>query len=340
MVLTTTLTPESNTTVTGAGAESSKISEVASNTASGSVPDLSIILVCWNNKSYLKPCLDSLYNSAPRSTFDVVVVDNGSTDGSQAMLREEYPDVIIIENGHNVGLGKASNQGIEATQGRHILLLNNDTVVNGESFDAMVDFLDAHPDAGGVGGKLLNPDGTPQSYYNHFSTLKEEFLIATRLGELLWKEYPAIVDDDQVRSVDWMGSACLMVRRAALDQVGLLDDSYFIYGDEADLQYRLKKAGWNIYYLPYASTIHYGGRSMDRWRRRKMVYRGKILFYQKNYDPARTLMLRAMLGGLSLGKLGYWGVASLLPSQRELAQKELRSNVEVVQLCFNPNNLA
>jgi GT2 family glycosyltransferase len=300
------------------------------------VPDLSIVLVCWNNKSYLEPCLRSLIDGDMQSRFDVVVVDNGSTDGSQAMLREHFPQVRLIENGRNVGLGKASNQGIEATQGRHVLLLNNDTLVNGPSLDAMVRFLDAHPDAAAVGGRLLNPDGTPQSYYNHFSTLREEFLIATRLGELLWKEYPAIVNDDQVRSVGWMGSACLMLRRAALDEVGLLDDAYFIYGDEADLQYRLKQAGWQIYYIPQAHTIHYGGRSMDRWRRRKMVYRGKILFYQKNYDAVRTFLLRAMLGGLSVSKLVYWAVVGLLPPQRERAQKELRSNVEVVRLCYHP----
>ena len=317
-----------------------KHSELSTKTLSAptgpSVPDLSIVLVCWNNKAYLEPCLHSLYDNSPLCSFDVIVVDNGSTDGSQAMLREKFPDVQILENGRNVGLGRASNQGIEATQGRYILLLNNDTLVNGASLDAMVNFLDTHSEAAAVGGRLLNPDGSPQSYYNHFSTLREEFLIATRIGEMLWDAYPAVVDDDQVRSVGWIGSACLAVRRTALDQVGLLDDEYFIYGDEADLQYRLKRAGWDIYYIPTAHTIHYGGRSMDRWRRRQMVYRGKILFYQKNYDATRTLALRAMLGGLSLFKLAYWGVVALLPPQRERAQKELQSNLEVVQLCYHP----
>ena len=304
--------------------------------ANPTIPDLSVVLVCWNNKAYLEPCLQSLYDGHPQCSFDVIVVDNGSSDGSQAMLRAKFPQVQLIENGRNVGLGKASNQGIEATQGRYVLLLNNDTLVNGPSLDAMVNFLDTHPDVGVVGGRLLNPDGTPQSYYNHFSTLREEFLIATRIGELFRKGYPAVIDDDQVRAVGWMGSACLTLRRAALDDVGLLDDEYFIYGDEADLQYRLKRAGWEIYYIPHAYTIHYGGRSMDRWRRRQMVYRGKILFYQKNYDVLRTLLLRAMLGGLSLFKLAYWGMVALLPPQRERAQKELQSNVEVVRLCYRP----
>ncbi|HRQ40422.1 MAG TPA: glycosyltransferase family 2 protein [Chloroflexota bacterium] len=298
-------------------------------------PDMSIVLVCWNNKAYLEPCLNSIYDGGLRSSYDIVVVDNGSTDGSQEMLREKFPEVIIIQNDHNVGLGKASNQGIEATNGRHILLLNNDTVVNAPSLDAMVDYLDQHPDVGAVGGQLLNADGTVQSCYNDFPSLIEEFFIATQIGEKLWPGYPANVTDKETKSVDWMGSACLMVRRQALDTVGLLDEEYFIYGDEADLQYRLKKAGWKNYYLPQATTIHYGGRSMNRWSRRKMVYRGHMLFFQKNYGPLRTWALRILLGSLSLVKLLVWSVAFLLPAKREQAEKELKSNIDVVKLCWS-----
>ena len=297
--------------------------------------DFSVILVCWNNKEYLKPCLESLYKGIFRYRFDVVVVDNGSSDGSQEMLREEFPEVKIIQNDHNVGLGKASNQGIEATTGRYVLLLNNDTLVNGPSLDIMVEFLETHAEVGAVGGKLLNPDGSVQSCYNHFPSLHEEFLITTRLGELLWEGYPGKIDGSEVMSVSWMGSACLMLRRAALDKVGLLDEEYFIYGDEADIQYRLKKAGWEMFFIPEATTIHFGGRSMDRWKRRKMVYRGHLLFFKKNYGNTRTLALRVMLSGLSLGKMGVWGVAYILPGRREQARKEIRSNKDVLHLCWN-----
>jgi len=300
-------------------------------------PDMSIVLVCWNNKKYLEPCLDSLYNGGLRRSFDVVVVDNGSTDGSQEMLRARFPQVKLIQNSHNVGLGKASNQGIVATRGRYVLLLNNDTIVNGPSLDVLVDFLDSHPKAGGAGGRLLNGDGTVQSCYNYFSTLTEEFLIATRLGEMFVSAgYPATVVGSEVRQVDWLSSACLLLRRSALDQVGLLDENYFIYGDETDLQYRLKQAGWEIWYLPQSEITHFGGRSMDRWRRRKMVYRGKILFYQKNYNAAQTTALRVLLGSLSLSKILVWAPAALFPQWRERAQKELQSNVEVVRLCYHP----
>jgi len=297
-------------------------------------PVLSIVLVCWNNKEYLDQCLKSLYDTGMRNSFDIVVVDNGSTDGSQQMLAEKYPQVKIIQNDSNLGLGKASNQGIEATQGRYVLLLNNDTIVNGAAFDAMVDFLEQNPRVGAVGGKVLNPDGSVQSCYNYFSTLWEEFLIATRLGEMFQPGYPAVMQADAITSVDWITSACLMVRRATLDEVGLLDENYFIYGDEADLQYRIKNAGWEIYYLPDATIIHYGGRSMTRWPRRKLVYRGKVLFYKKHYGALMTFLLRTMLAVVSFVKMLVWGIAYLLPGKREIAGKEIRSNLDVIGLCM------
>lgn len=296
--------------------------------------DMSVVLVCWNNKDYLEPCLQSLYEANLGFEFDVIVVDNGSTDGSQAMLAEKYPKVGIVQNTGNVGLSKASNQGIEATHGKYILLLNNDTIVNGSALDSMFQFLEKHPHIGAVGGKLLNPDGSFQSGYANFSSLTEEFLVATGLGDFLREGYPLNLDSDQSVEAGWMSSACLMLRRSALDQIGLLDEEYFIYGDEVDLQYRLHKAGWKVYYLPDATTIHYGGRSMNRWRRRKMVYRGKLLFYQKNYSLIKTFILRVMLLLISIVKWGGWIGAAIFPRFRERAKLELHSNREVVQLCL------
>lgn len=296
--------------------------------------EVSIILVCWNNKSYLEPCLKSLYEADLQFRFEIIVVDNGSTDGSQAMLEEKFPGVRIIQNDSNVGLSKASNQGIEASESKYILLLNNDTIVNGSSLNSMVAFLDSHPDAGAAGGRLLNPDGSFQAGYAVFSTLWEEILIATRLGEYNKKGYPSHFDTNQITAVGWLSSACLLLRSTALDQVGLLDEEYFIYGDEADLQYRLNRSGWKVYYLPEATTIHYGGRSMDRWRRRKMVYRGKMLFYKKNYGFLRSLTLRFILGVISILKLVVWEFISILPNRRVGAEKEIQSNQEVIKLCL------
>ena len=299
------------------------------------VVNMSIVLVCWNNKAYLDPCLKSLYEGGLKSSFDVVVVDNGSTDGSQQMLAEKYPQVKVIQNAGNVGLGKASNQGIEATNGRHVLLLNNDTLVNAPALDVLVEYLDAHPKAGATAGRLLNPDGSFQSGFAPFSTLLEEFLIVTHIGELLWAGYPSHGDAQEIKETGWMSSACLLVRRTALDQIGLLDEGYFIYGDEADLQYRLNKAGWKVVFLPNSSIVHFGGRSMDRWKRRKMVYRGKMMFYKKNYGFVSAFFLRVLFFFMSLVKLLVWVVGFVIPSKNDQAKKELRSNIDVMALCLN-----
>lgn len=295
--------------------------------------DVSVVIVTRSNRKYLEPCLASLIGPPFRHTYDVVIVDNGSTDGTQDWVKATYPAVALVDNGANVGLSRACNQGIAASTGRYVLLLNDDTLVTAEALDGMVDFLDRTPEAGAVGGRLMNDDGTVQACYNSFSTLREEALIATRLGEALWPGYPSVMDATEVARVDWICSACIMLRRAALDQVGLLDEEYFIYGDEVDLQYRLQKAGWGVYFLPGADTLHYGGRSLDRWRRRRMVYRGKMLFYRKHYGPLRTVALRLLFASLSVAKLAWWGMQSVLPWRRERAAREITSNLEVVRLC-------
>jgi GT2 family glycosyltransferase len=297
------------------------------------LPECAVVLVCWNNKSYLEPCLRSLYESGMRHAFEVVVVDNGSTDGSQEMLAREFPRVLLVQNDRNVGLGRASNQGIEATRAPYVLLLNNDTLVDGNSLDRLIDWMAATPDAAAAGGTLLNGDGSFQAADSRFPTIAQEFLIATRLGELAWTGYPSARPGDTVRKVDWLSSACLLLRRAALGEVGLLDEQYFIYGDETDLQYRLIARGWNVYHLPEVTTIHFGGRSMDRWRRRRMVYRGKLLFFKKHYSRLRLHALRAMLGGLTVAKVGVWALAWPLPGLTERARRELKSNADVLRLC-------
>lgn len=314
------------------------IATISENNSSPRImPNLSIVLVCWNNKDYLEPCLQSLYSAEVNYSFDTVVVDNGSTDGSKEMLRKQFPEIKIIQNDHNVGLARACNQGIEATRGSFILLLNNDTLVNGPSLESMIAFMEMTPDAGAVGGKLLNLDGSFQGGYANFTSLMEEFLVTSRIGERLWEGYPTHFGQaaDEPIQVGWISSACLLLRRAALDEVGLLDEEFFIYGDEVDLQYRLQRNGWNIYYLPDATTLHYGGRSMNRWRRRQMVYRGKMLFYQKNYGPFRTSLLRIMFAFTSVLKIFSWIVPYLLPGQRERARQEINSNLEIFNMCFH-----
>jgi GT2 family glycosyltransferase len=292
-----------------------------------------VVVVSRDNGESLKRCLGSLDEARTHNLLEVVVVDNGSTDGSLQMLQSLFPDVRVVRNERDIGLGPASNQGIEATQSPYILLLSSDAVVDGKSLDTLIEFMAATPEAGAAGGTLLDENGSFHAAFNRFSSLTEELLIATRIGEMLWVGYPSHHTDTQIRPVDWLCSACLLVRRSALLNVGLLEERFVTYGDEADFQYRLVRGGWKVYYLPQATTIVHGNGSADRWRRRKMVYRGKMLFYKWNYGPAREVALRAMLGAVTLAKVAAWCLLWPVPQLHDRAMRELRSNTEVLRLC-------
>ncbi|MFN8496840.1 MAG: glycosyltransferase family 2 protein [Anaerolineae bacterium] len=219
-------------------------------------PDISIVIVNYNTKDYTAQCLDSLYANPPHSSFEVIVVDNASADGSADWLEATYPQVRLVRSPRNVGIAGGNNLGIRAGSGTYVLLLNNDTIVEPGSIDELTRFLYLHPEAGGVAGQLLNPDGTFQSGYAAFPSLPQLFLITTTIGRLLDTDYPTYSTAEP--SVDWPSTACMMFRREALESVSLVDEDFFIYSDEVDLQYRLRQSGWR-HYLAEAKTIHFGG---------------------------------------------------------------------------------
>ena len=298
--------------------------------------NLSIVIVNYNTSNYTAQCLDSVAQYPPRCSYEIVVVDNASTDNSADWLEEYYPNIKLIRSQENRGIAGGNNIGIRAGSSRYVLLLNNDTLVLPKTLDQVVDFLEKHPEAGGVGGQLLNDDGSFQSADYKFASLWQEFLVATKIGETFRPYYPSNPPQDEIREVDWMSTAFMLFRRDALEQVGLVDEEYFIYSDESDLQYRLHQAGWKIFNLPYVQTIHFGGKSLTPWRRRKMVYRGYLLFYHKHYSRWELVVLRLLFAAVAAVKLPLWAIASLLPGRRERAGHELNSNWEILRMCFEP----
>jgi N-acetylglucosaminyl-diphospho-decaprenol L-rhamnosyltransferase len=159
-------------------------------------------------------------------------------------------------------------------------------------------------------------------------------MIATGLGARLWQGYPSHHQPAEITPADWITGACLLVRRDLYLQFGGLDEGYVMYSEEVDLQYRLKRAGWEIYYLPHVTTLHYGGGSQGRVRRRRMVYRGKLMFYCKNYGVVRQFGLRALFAATAALKLGVWMAGWVIRSLRSRAKAEIRSNLEVLELCW------
>ena len=264
------------------------------------------------------------------------MVDNASSDGSGDWLTANYPDINLICSPKNRGIAGGNNLGIQAGCSRFVLLLNNDTKVQPGTIDRVVAFLDHHPEAAGVGGQLLNPDGSFQSGGVDFPSLSQLFLITTKFGGLIRPYYPSQPPNNAISEVDFMSTAFMLFSREALNDVGLVDEDYFIYADETDLQYRLKEKGWKIFNIPDVKTIHFGGKSLDPWKRRKMVYRGYLLFFQKHYSGWQTWILRLLFAIISGLKIPIWATLYLIPGTHQLAKNEIRSNLDIIAMCSKP----
>lgn len=277
-------------------------------------PDLAIVIVNWNGRELLARCLRSIAATAGDQRCRIYVVDNGSTDGSQAMLRAEFPEVQLREAPHNPGFAGGNNIALREIlalgEGAppQILLLNPDTIVQPGALQALVRTLESNPQYGMVGALLLNEDGTFQASYVDFPTLAQEFLILTGLGRKLKGEhYPShsLGESAAPRTVDYVIGACILVRTAALAQIGLMDEGFFMYSEETDWCYRCRQAGWQVAFAPQAVIIHLGGGSTRQVKAKMLaeLYRSRVRFFRKHYGPLPATGLRALLLGMNLVKL-------------------------------------
>ncbi|MCS6859174.1 MAG: glycosyltransferase family 2 protein [Abditibacteriales bacterium] len=228
--------------------------------------DISLIIVNWNGKDFLRECLRSVRAEGARSDapeMEVIVVDNASTDGSVLMVREEFPEAQLIENAANVGFAAGNNCGLRRCRGRYALLLNSDAQLQANALRALLTFMEAHADAGAAGAMLRYPDGRWQPSGRPFPTLHRFLAEVTGLYARAGGDAHLLrnVDPEQVREVDEVSGACLMVRRAAWEQVGLLDENFFLLYEDVDWCRRLKKSGWKIFYVPQARVVHHYGAS-------------------------------------------------------------------------------
>lgn len=256
-------------------------------------PKLSIVLVNYKTRELLRQCLASLFESGTAHPIEVIVVDNASGDGCCQMLREQFPEVGIIANEQNLGFARGSNQGIRASSGRYVLLLNTDTIVQGNPIDTLIDFLEENPRAGVVGAKLLNEDLTLQAASKAFPTPltalfgKQSLMTRWFPNNPLTRRYLVCLFADHARpfEVDSVGGAALMIRREVIEDVGLLDERYFMYWEDVDWCYRIKRRGWKVYYHPHAPIIHLDGKSSNP-RDSKLIiayHKGVFRLFRKHY---------------------------------------------------------
>lgn len=280
---------------------------------------LSIVIVNWNTRDLLAACLESVAHEccafAP-GAVETLVVDNGSSDGSAGMVRERFAWVKLIENDANVGFARANNQALRMAQGRTVLLLNSDTRVHEGSLHNLVAFMDACPAAGAVGVRLLNGDGTLQTSCHPMLTPGREFWRLTFLEQVIPRaDYPlAEWDPTTPRRVEVIKGACLLLRAQALAQVGLLDESYFMYTEEVDLCYRLARAGWELWHLPAAAVTHFGGSSSRQIAEAMYIqlYRSKVQFYRKFGGAARANRFKLVVTAAYLPRLAASALAAPL----------------------------
>jgi GT2 family glycosyltransferase len=247
--------------------------------------DISILIVTWNSQDFIRNCLDSIFLLPDRVRSEIIIVDNASSDQTVKIVREFYPEANLIENKSNSGYAKANNQGIEQAQGRYLLLLNPDAQLMDDSLSSMYELMEGNPRIGALGPKLLNPDRSTQAScreFPRFSTLIWEF---TGLSRLLpnsrtfggWRMgYFAF---DRPREVDQPMGSCLMLRKETLEQVGSFDENFSMFFNDVDLCYRIKEAGWKIYFHPDAQVIHHKGAS-TRKAKRRMIWLSHLAFYK------------------------------------------------------------
>lgn len=278
------------------------------------LPDLAVVIVNWNTRRLLLDCLATLPRATDGLAVETWVVDNGSSDDSVEVVRKQFPAVRVIANDKNLGFAAANNQAIRAGRSRHVLLLNSDTLPAPGSLSALVRFLDANPSVGIVGPRLLNGDGSVQLSYAAFPNLRSELL-----GRNVRERRPFGTAAIEAYAVDWVGGACFLIRRAALETAGLLDEGYFMYAEEADWCYRVRASGWEVCYLPASEVVHLGGQSsrMASTLMKAELYKSKLRFFGKHYGQTRTLALGLGLQTIFLAKTLAGGLVAIAPGRSQ-----------------------
>ena len=294
--------------------------------------DVSIIIVAWNVRDFVNNCLKSVFRETTGIEFEIIYVDNGSEDGSIEMVKNEFPEVKIIENIENLGFIKANNQGINIARGRYVLLLNSDTIILDNAIAKTVNFADKYPEAAVVGCKVLNPDRSLQRSCFMYPSIRNIFLSSTYLYKIFPKskffgrEEMTWWDFNDVREVETVKGCFSLVRMEAIKQVGLMDELYFVYGDDIDWCYRFSKSGWKVMFTPDPKIIHFGGQT-TKITASKFQHQlfGSVLIFVKKHHSYPTFLTHRFLSSLFFFiRVPYWFIIGFIQ------KKERRNAFQVL----------
>ena len=266
--------------------------------------DISIVIVNYNVKAFLEQCLMAIERAVRDFAVEIFVVDNASVDGSQAMVKKKFPRVRLIENRKNVGFSRANNCALRQVRGRHVLLLNPDTLIQEDALSVLQEYLDRHADVGAAGVKLLNPDGSFQ--IGSRRGLPTPWVAFTRIiglsrlfprSRIFGRYNMTYLDPDTEADVDVLTGSLMYVRREVLEKIGYFDEDYFMYGEDVDLCYRIRLAGWRIVYVPKTQAIHYKGESTKKGEMSFVThfYNAMLIFSRKHFNSRYSLFLRVLL---------------------------------------------
>ena len=303
--------------------------------SSSSTPvDISVVIVGWNANHFLELCLDSLAKAPPQRSMEVFVVDNASTDGSAEMIEAKFPWVKLIKSSENLGFSKGNNVAIRQCRGRYVALVNPDVIVFPGCLDALADFLDQNPKVGNVGPRVLNPDMSMQSTCRRFPTLWNNFCTASRL-EMMFKGVPFFAGEhmfyfphDRTLAVDVIVGCFSMIRHETFDQVGLLDEDLFMYGDDVDWCRRARNAGWDVMFYPGGQGIHDRGKITAPYPVRFAVaqQRSVLHYWKKHHSFLGVLGIRAIMLFHHLVRYSFSLLSTLVRPQKS-EQSDVKKQV-------------
>jgi N-acetylglucosaminyl-diphospho-decaprenol L-rhamnosyltransferase len=282
------------------------------------VPELSIICVNWNSLEYLLECIASIYEHTRETSIEIIVVDNASPEGGVEVVAEKYPLVRIVRSDVNVGFAGANNLGFSHSAGRYLLLLNPDTKIVGPAIKAMLDRIKSLPDAGIVGCKLLNTDlSVSTTSIQKFPTIINQLfnIEALRLRFptcRLWDIGPLFSENSLPVKVDVIPGACMMLKRDVFERAGLLTEDYFMYAEDIDLNYKVRRLGFSSYYVGEAQIVHHGGRSSSRQEVSQwstvMTYRAMLKFYRRTRGRTYAAAYRFAMGCAAVVRLVFLAI--------------------------------
>jgi GT2 family glycosyltransferase len=295
-------------------------------------PKLSICILTLQARGFLEGCLHAIYENPPDESYEIIIVDNHSTDGTVEMLRAQFPEVQLILNPENLGFTAPMNQALRQGRGQYLLLLNPDTIVHHQALNRMITFMETCPQVGICGPKVLNTDGTlqepcrrgestPWAVISYFFRLHRIFPESKFFGGYSM----SYMDEDETHEVAGVSGSCMMIRQDVIDQIGYLDESYFAYQEDADYCFQARKAGWKIFYYPEAQITHYGGQGgsrVDPYRSIIEWHRSYWLYYRKNLAGNYFFLINWIYYLAMLIKLGLALVINSLRKEKSAGRQK------------------